>query len=179
MNQKTRFQVIERDGFTCQYCGRKAPEVIIEVDHMIPVNCGGDDSFDNLITACRECNKGKADYIIGYSKLKYLREYGTTTQEIKLLSKRAEKFTIALEVYAKELKQKKLHVLTIFYNYLNNHDGILNPYDLKFKSTEETMVVFKERYFTFMKSDILNSISMLEHLENPIDIINFTHVVLD
>lgn len=27
-----RFEVFKRDMFTCQYCGRKAPDVILEVD---------------------------------------------------------------------------------------------------------------------------------------------------
>lgn len=54
-----RFDVFKRDGFTCQYCGRKAPDVILEVDHIIPVSQGGQDTIENLATSCWDCNRGK------------------------------------------------------------------------------------------------------------------------
>ena len=57
----TRFEVLKRDEFTCQYCGREAPDVILEIDHIIPVSKGGDNSVMNLITSCRDCNRGKSD----------------------------------------------------------------------------------------------------------------------
>jgi len=54
-----RFEVFKRDGFTCRYCGKKSPEVILEVDHAVPLAVGGSDDDDNLVTACYECNRGK------------------------------------------------------------------------------------------------------------------------
>jgi hypothetical protein len=54
-----RFQVLERDGFTCQYCGQRAPNVTLEVDHIKPISDGGTDEMDNLATTCRACNRGK------------------------------------------------------------------------------------------------------------------------
>ena len=54
-----RFEVFKRDKFTCQYCGRSAPEIILEVDHIIPVSKGGDNNIMNLVTSCRDCNRGK------------------------------------------------------------------------------------------------------------------------
>jgi hypothetical protein len=56
---KLRFEVFKRDNFTCQYCGRKTPEVILEIEHIIPVSKGGSDEIDNLTTSCFECNRGK------------------------------------------------------------------------------------------------------------------------
>lgn len=58
---KLRFQVLQRDNFTCQYCGRKAPEVILHVDHKQPKSKQGKFTIDNLITACAECNVGKGN----------------------------------------------------------------------------------------------------------------------
>ncbi|NCC64746.1 MAG: HNH endonuclease, partial [Spirochaetia bacterium] len=55
------FEVFKRDLFTCQYCGKKAPEAILEIDHIIPVSKGGDNSIENLVAACRECNGGKSN----------------------------------------------------------------------------------------------------------------------
>ena len=54
-----RFEVFKRDGFKCQYCGRSAPEVTLEVDHIVPVAEGGKNEMLNLITSCRACNRGK------------------------------------------------------------------------------------------------------------------------
>ncbi len=54
-----RFEVFKRDSFTCQYCGRSAPDVILECDHIVPVAEGGKDEPINLITSCRDCNRGK------------------------------------------------------------------------------------------------------------------------
>jgi hypothetical protein len=54
-----RFSVYERDDRTCQYCGRSAPEVELQVDHVHPVSLGGTNRIDNLLTACRDCNIGK------------------------------------------------------------------------------------------------------------------------
>lgn len=60
LSKKTRFSVFKRDAFTCQYCGRTPPQVILEVDHIHPVSKGGKNGTDNLITACFDCNRGKS-----------------------------------------------------------------------------------------------------------------------
>lgn len=57
---KNRFNVLERDGFTCQYCGARAPAVVLHVDHVVPVSRGGVNDASNLTTACSACNVGKA-----------------------------------------------------------------------------------------------------------------------
>jgi hypothetical protein len=57
--QGVRFDVLRRDEFTCQYCGRTSPSVILEIDHVVPVASGGTDNQENLITACFDCNRGK------------------------------------------------------------------------------------------------------------------------
>lgn len=59
LSKKLRFEVFKRDKFTCQYCGRSAPDVILEVDHIMPVKEGGTNDIMNLVTACKECNRGK------------------------------------------------------------------------------------------------------------------------
>ena len=50
LTKKTRFEVFKRDNFTCQYCGRMAPDVILEIDHISPVNCGEDNSITLGVT---------------------------------------------------------------------------------------------------------------------------------
>lgn len=60
ISNKTRFEVFKRDSFTCQYCGAKAPDAILEIDHLNPVKHGGDNDLLNLITSCFVCNRGKS-----------------------------------------------------------------------------------------------------------------------
>lgn len=57
---RMRFEVFKRDRFTCSYCGRTPPEVLLEADHIIPKAAGGSDDLANLTTACATCNRGKA-----------------------------------------------------------------------------------------------------------------------
>jgi len=61
---KLRFEVFKRDNFTCQYCGRKAPNVILQTDHILPKNKGGNNNINNLITSCEDCNLGKGDTLL-------------------------------------------------------------------------------------------------------------------
>ena len=59
ISKKTRFEVFKRDKFTCQYCGRTIPDVVVHIDHIKPVSKGGTNDIMNLITSCSECNLGK------------------------------------------------------------------------------------------------------------------------
>lgn len=54
-----RFEVFKRDAFTCQYCGRTPPHVVLQVDHIVAVVAGGENRRENYATACAECNIGK------------------------------------------------------------------------------------------------------------------------
>lgn len=57
--KKIRFEVFKRDSFSCQYCGRSAPAVVLHLDHVQPVVRDGDESVFNYITSCQDCNLGK------------------------------------------------------------------------------------------------------------------------
>lgn len=60
MSKKSRFETFKRDGFMCAYCGATPPSVLLEFDHIIAVADGGTGDEGNLITACFDCNRGKA-----------------------------------------------------------------------------------------------------------------------
>jgi predicted DNA-binding protein (UPF0251 family)/rubredoxin len=65
--KQLRFKILDRDNFTCRYCGKNpknAVGTILEVDHIVPLSKGGTWDDSNLITACRDCNAGKSDSII-------------------------------------------------------------------------------------------------------------------
>lgn len=59
VSKKLRFEVFKRDSFTCQYCGRKAPDIVLHIEHITPVSKGGKNTLMNLVTSCVECNLGK------------------------------------------------------------------------------------------------------------------------
>jgi hypothetical protein len=65
ISNSLRFEVFKRDGFKCQYCGQSPPSVKLEVDHILAVSNGGETIINNLITACFECNRGKAARPLG------------------------------------------------------------------------------------------------------------------
>ena len=56
--KSSSWQIFNRDNFTCQYCGKNPTEdnVKLNVDHIKPRTSGGTDDFENLITACEQCN---------------------------------------------------------------------------------------------------------------------------
>lgn len=64
LSVRTRFEVFKRDRFTCHYCGKHPPDVLLEVDHVTPIAAGGTDDITNLITACTDCNRGKAAQLL-------------------------------------------------------------------------------------------------------------------
>ncbi|EOS7783647.1 HNH endonuclease [Enterococcus hirae] len=57
--KKISQQVFERDSYTCKYCGKVGGT--LEVDHVIPFSQGGSDELDNLVCACKKCNRQKKD----------------------------------------------------------------------------------------------------------------------
>jgi hypothetical protein len=54
IDQHIAWQVYERDGYRCRYCGEKRP---LTVDHVILWEAGGATVEPNLVSACRRCNK--------------------------------------------------------------------------------------------------------------------------
>ena len=64
INYRTRFLVMQRDGFKCRLCGASPssdPSVQLQIDHIIPCAKGGTADFNNLQTLCSKCNLGKSD----------------------------------------------------------------------------------------------------------------------
>jgi len=52
----TRFNVFLRDGFHCQYCGGRFPAHDLTFDHVVPRSRGGRTTWENVVTACADCN---------------------------------------------------------------------------------------------------------------------------
>ena len=97
LSKSVRFEVFKRDSFKCQYCGKSAPDVVLEVDHIIPVSKGGDNDISNLITACFDCNRGKRD-----KKLTDKQSAKLQKEELDKLNARREQIEMIAE-WRKEL----------------------------------------------------------------------------
>ena len=67
MTSKLRIQIKERDNYTCCQCGNSThaePNLLLEIDHIIPVAKGGLTKEDNLQTLCWKCNRSKGAKLI-------------------------------------------------------------------------------------------------------------------
>lgn len=57
----SRMNVLVRDGFRCQYCQCRLNMSDLTFDHVIPRSQGGPTNFGNIVAACFDCNKRKAN----------------------------------------------------------------------------------------------------------------------
>ena len=53
-------EIFRRDGFRCQYCGQ--PSAYLTLDHVIPRYRGGVYAWNNLVSACPQCNRRKGHH---------------------------------------------------------------------------------------------------------------------
>lgn len=106
IGKQMRFEIFKRDGFKCQYCGRSAPDVLLEIDHIIPVAEGGDNSSMNLVTSCQDCNRGK-----GKRKLSDKATISKQKAELENLNQRREQLEMMAE-WRKELRAFKSSLTT-------------------------------------------------------------------
>lgn len=64
MTNDLREAIKKRDNYTCRECGNsvyKEPNLLLEVDHIIPISRGGKTEADNLQTLCWRCNRKKSN----------------------------------------------------------------------------------------------------------------------
>ena len=67
MTTKLREEIKQRDNYTCQNCGLSIYDeknLLLEIDHIIPLSKGGITSHDNLQTLCWKCNRKKGTKIL-------------------------------------------------------------------------------------------------------------------
>lgn len=57
LNNRTLFK---RDAHLCLYCGKHFLTNQLSRDHVKPISQGGQDTWNNVVTACRRCNNHKA-----------------------------------------------------------------------------------------------------------------------
>lgn len=55
----SRINVLTRDNFTCQYCGKHLAVRKLNYDHVVPRCQGGKTVWENIVTSCVPCNDRK------------------------------------------------------------------------------------------------------------------------
>jgi 5-methylcytosine-specific restriction endonuclease McrA len=63
----SRREIFIRDNYTCQYCERQGTDLTI--DHVIPRSRGGQHVWDNVVSACRQCNHRKGGKSIAEARM--------------------------------------------------------------------------------------------------------------
>ncbi len=63
--RENRIKVFERDGYKCRYCQKQLTRFTATLDHVTPVVERGDNSLENLVTACLDCNSQKNKRAVG------------------------------------------------------------------------------------------------------------------
>jgi 5-methylcytosine-specific restriction endonuclease McrA len=67
----TRFEIFNRDHYTCQYCGQQTRQLTL--DHVIPRYRGGQHTWENVVSACVACNRRKAGRTPREANMKLIR----------------------------------------------------------------------------------------------------------
>ena len=68
----SRKNVLVRDNYTCQYCKKKSKS--LTVDHVVPKFRGGQDSWENLVAACKNCNQIKGEHTPEEARMPLMRK---------------------------------------------------------------------------------------------------------
>jgi hypothetical protein len=63
--RENRQKIYERDNYHCAYCNKQLTRFTATLDHITPVSEGGNNSAENLKTACLQCNSRKTARPLG------------------------------------------------------------------------------------------------------------------
>lgn len=67
----TKREILRRDEYRCQYCGREAANLTI--DHVVPRHRGGEHCWENLVAACPQCNRRKGSRTLEEARMTLMR----------------------------------------------------------------------------------------------------------
>ncbi len=74
LRKMTRYEIFNRDRYTCQYCGDQNRHLTL--DHVIPRFRGGQHTWENVVSACVACNRRKAGRTPREANMKLVRQPG-------------------------------------------------------------------------------------------------------
>jgi len=147
LSKKVRFEVFKRDKFQCQYCGKKAPDVVLNVDHIDPVAKGGTNEVINLITSCFDCNQGKKARLLSDDTV-----IQKQRKQLEIIQERREQLELMLE-WKKTLTEFEDEKVTMVSDYWAS---MMNPYALNENGLKSLDKLIKN----FPIEDILEAIDI-------------------
>ncbi|MCJ7606149.1 MAG: HNH endonuclease [Dehalococcoidales bacterium] len=68
----TRYEIFNRDHYTCQYCGERSRHLTL--DHVMPRYRGGEHTWENVVSCCASCNRHKAGRTPREARMKLRKE---------------------------------------------------------------------------------------------------------
>jgi 5-methylcytosine-specific restriction endonuclease McrA len=77
--------VLKRDGYTCQYCGKRLSNSTGTIDHVFPTSRGGKHEWKNVVASCSRCNNVKSDKTPNEAGMKLLSAPFIPTRDFILL----------------------------------------------------------------------------------------------
>lgn len=164
IGKRKRFEIFKRDSFTCQYCGKSAPDTILHVDHIQPTSKGGSDNITNLITSCRDCNLGKSNIELSDDTAIKKRK-----AQLDELQERREQLDLMLEWHKSliDMDQIAINKVAEFFDEL--YDG---SYTMNDNGREDAKKWLKK----FSLNEILSAMrdSFKAYGKNPYKVLEFT-----
>lgn len=128
LSKKLRFEVFKRDSFTCQYCGSKAPDKVLEIDHIQPVSKGGKNELMNLITSCFDCNRGKSNRKI--SDKSVVEKQRVQIEELNLRRQQLE-MILEWKTGLNDIKSEEVEKVMDYMKNLCDHKYTLSDFGIK------------------------------------------------
>lgn len=65
LSKSERKKILEKTDGHCAYCGCRIIYNEMQIDHVIPIYNGGEDTESNMLPACRSCNHYKGTSSLG------------------------------------------------------------------------------------------------------------------
>lgn len=149
ISKKLRFEIFKRDKFQCQYCGRTAPDVVLQVDHIDPVANGGSNDLINLITSCFDCNQGKKATLLSDDTVVQKQR-----KQLELLQERREQLELMIE-WKKHLAGFDTEKVKMISDYWTS---LMSPYQLTENGVKKLELLLK----SFSIESVLESIDVVK-----------------
>lgn len=152
ISKKLRFEIFKRDNFTCQYCGKSAPDVVLEVDHINPVNNGGDNDIMNLITSCFDCNRGKGKRKLSDKseikmQMEQLKELNTKREQLEMLLKWKEELSNFENEQANKIENILFKKTGFNFSDYGKKDCIKQIKEFGFEEVYESTIISINQYY--------------------------------
>lgn len=80
-HKPSKSMIYKRDGHKCQYCSSTND---LSIDHVHPKSRGGEDSWENLVTACVKCNTRKGNKLLEECGMVLLKKPRAPVNKIEL-----------------------------------------------------------------------------------------------